>query len=80
MARYEITAPEGGYNDEVAGVIFTAGRASVSEPAAGALLYFRRHGYTIEALDDPLPAAHQDAPDGPPARPAGRSRSRRKEE
>lgn len=69
MARYEITAPGGGYDEDVAGIAFTGGRAIASDPDEGALLYFRRHGYTVEVLDGP-----------PAAKPAGRSRSRRKEE
>ncbi|RLU85881.1 hypothetical protein CTZ27_26300 [Streptomyces griseocarneus] len=67
---YEITAPDGAGDDEVAGIRFTDGRAQVADPNEGALLYFRRHGYTVR----------QDGPDGRPGTsPASRARSRRKE-
>ncbi|MEL3944494.1 hypothetical protein [Streptomyces sp. LNU-CPARS28] len=65
--RYEITAPHEG-DEQLAGVTFTAGRATVTDPGEGLLLYLRRHGYTLEPLDD-----------GPPStKPAGRSAARTK--
>ncbi|QKW08045.1 hypothetical protein HUT18_18330 [Streptomyces sp. NA04227] len=74
---YEITAPDQ-VEGIVAGVAFTAGRAVVDEPAAGALLYFRRHAFTVAALDtDPPASGEQTALDGPPGkRPAVRSGGR----
>ncbi|MFD7236455.1 hypothetical protein ACFWAT_14255 [Streptomyces syringium] len=61
MARYEITAPGGGYDEEIAGVRFTGGRATAEDPAPGALLYFRRHGYTVAPLDALSPTSLQNA-------------------
>lgn len=51
MAGYEITAPHEG-DEQIAGVTFTDGRAVANELGDGALLYFRRHGYEVELLDD----------------------------
>ncbi|WP_030271198.1 hypothetical protein [Streptomyces sp. NRRL B-24484] len=49
--RYSITAPT--TDDEtIAGVHFAAGCATATDPDEGALLYFRRHGYEVEQLDD----------------------------
>ncbi|WP_369377655.1 hypothetical protein [Streptomyces sp. cg36] len=51
MARYEITAPHEG-TEQIADVTFTNGRATADDVDEGALLYFRRHGYAVEQLDD----------------------------
>ncbi|WP_371677916.1 hypothetical protein [Streptomyces sp. NBC_01276] len=74
MGRYEITAPHEG-DEHVAGVTFTAGRATATDPNEGALLYFRRHGYSLEPLGD----EQTSEPDGPQdTKPAGRSAARSK--
>ncbi|MGW2541085.1 hypothetical protein ACWC5I_09460 [Kitasatospora sp. NPDC001574] len=73
---YAITSPYGD-DDPVAGVPFAAGRATVDELGAGARLYFLRHGYEIEQLDDTDeqgPAG--DDPPAPPATTKGRSRAK----
>ncbi|WP_405018169.1 hypothetical protein OHV05_15380 [Kitasatospora sp. NBC_00070] len=49
--QYSITAPHGG-TGVVAGVAFTDGHATATDPGPGALLYFRRRGYDVELLDD----------------------------
>lgn len=79
MGRYEITAPHGG-DEHVAGVTFTAGRATATDPNAGALLYFRRHGYNLEPLgDDPPDDEQTTEQDGPQdTKSAGRSAARSK--
>ncbi|SDT69741.1 hypothetical protein SAMN05216371_3850 [Streptomyces sp. TLI_053] len=66
------------YGDDgpVAGVHFTAGRATVDELGAGARLYFLRHEYQIEQLDD----TDEQGPTGddppPPTTAKGRSRAK----
>lgn len=46
--RYKITAPARGFNGEVAGVVFSGGRAVAdSAKDSAALGYFRRKGYTV---------------------------------
>ncbi|MER5413910.1 hypothetical protein ACFWNR_37505 [Streptomyces virginiae] len=68
MARYAITAPHNG-DEQIDDVTITDGRATATDPGKGVLLYLRRHGYTVEPLDD--------EPDGPPDdKPAGRSTTR----
>ncbi|MFD7237017.1 hypothetical protein ACFWAT_17145 [Streptomyces syringium] len=70
MARYAITAPHDG-DELIGGVAITEGRATATDPGEGVLLYLRRHGYTVEPLDE--------EPGGPPDdKPAGRSTSRTK--
>ncbi|WP_328969245.1 hypothetical protein [Streptomyces sp. NBC_00239] len=70
MARYAITAPHDG-DEQIGGVTIADGRATATDPGEGVLLYLRRHGYTVEPLDD--------EPDGPPDdKPAGRSAARNK--
>ncbi|MGY4990907.1 hypothetical protein [Streptomyces nigrescens] len=82
--RYEITAPDG-REGIVAGVAFTAGRAVAEDPSPGALLYFRRHGYTVTRPDvpDSLPigfaASENAAPAKPAPRPRGKQRSSKEE-
>ncbi|MEV7777804.1 hypothetical protein [Kitasatospora sp. NPDC088351] len=74
---YAITSPFGD-DDTVAGVRFTAGRATVDELDVGARLYFLRYGYEIEQLDD----TDEQGPTGedPPAPPAtAKGRARAKE-
>ncbi|GGY65595.1 hypothetical protein [Streptomyces xanthochromogenes] len=51
MAGYKITAPHEG-DEQIAGVTFTDGHAVADELGDGALLYFRRHGYAVELLDN----------------------------
>ncbi|ARF55998.1 MULTISPECIES: hypothetical protein [Actinomycetes] len=79
--RYEITAPCG-REGIVAGVAFTAGRALVEDPPAGALLYFRRHGYTVTPLDVPepesVPIGFAADSDPAPAKPAPRARGKQR--
>lgn len=77
MALYEITAPGGGYDEEIAGVHFTGGRATAEALSPGALLYFRRHGYTVTALDAPAPTTLQNASED---KTAGQRRSRARKE
>jgi hypothetical protein len=79
MTEYEITAPTP-RRGLLAGVPFVDGRATVTDPDPGALLYFQRHGYRIEQRDDGPPdktpaTAPDDGPQTP--KPAGRSRSRK---
>ncbi|MDT0346763.1 hypothetical protein [Streptomyces litchfieldiae] len=77
--RYRITSPTPGARGRVAGVAFTDGRATIDDPPAGALLYFRRRGYTVEQLDDTGPPGTRKTAtdDGPPGtKPAGRSPAR----
>ncbi|GLW53967.1 hypothetical protein [Kitasatospora phosalacinea] len=62
---YAITSPTSGEHRSVAGVHFADGHATVDELSAGARLYFQRHGYTVEQLDDPAATA-------PPAPAKGR--------
>lgn len=49
--RYQITAPVKGYDGEVGGVRFVAGRAEADDTQTAALAYCRRRGYTVEPLD-----------------------------
>ncbi|MCX4824242.1 hypothetical protein OG883_31175 [Streptomyces sp. NBC_01142] len=74
--RYAITAPDEGRAGRLLGADFTDGRAPLDDPPPGVLLWFRRHGFTVEADDGPPPAT-PNAPNAPPE-PAGRSRSRSK--
>ncbi|WP_406321045.1 hypothetical protein [Streptomyces sp. NBC_00519] len=55
-----------------------AGRAVVDDPPAGALLYFRRHGYTITPDHaDHVPAGFvANGPSAPPKSPRPRSKQR----
>ncbi|MFD4659337.1 hypothetical protein ACFWP2_27330 [Kitasatospora sp. NPDC058444] len=74
---YAITSPDGDHDETIAGVHFTAGRATADELSPGALLYFRRHGYDVEQLDD----ADEQGPTGndpsaPPTTTKGRSRAK----
>ncbi|MEV0115543.1 hypothetical protein AB0H77_20245 [Streptomyces sp. NPDC050844] len=75
--RYEITAPNG-REGVVAGIAFIAGRAVAEDPSPGALLYFRRHGYTLAPLDGPAPLTVGFTTDPPSAKPAPRSRSKQR--
>ncbi|MER6360094.1 hypothetical protein [Kitasatospora sp. NPDC001527] len=73
---YAITSP---YGDDgpVAGVHFTNGRATIDELGAGARLYFLRHGYEVEQLDDTdEQGSTGDGPPPPPATTKGRSRAK----
>lgn len=50
MTTYDITAPEPQFSGEVAGVVFSKGKATLDgdhEHAASALAYFSRRGYGI---------------------------------
>ena len=50
MTQYEITAPEPQFSGEVAGVVFSRGKATLDsdhDHAAAALAYFGRRGYGI---------------------------------
>lgn len=52
MTRYKITAPEGRFNGEFAGLVFRAGEATADTPAdQAAVIYCQRRGYTVEPLD-----------------------------
>ena len=56
MTRYDITAPERHFSGEVAGVVFSNGKATVDGDADGApaaLAYFRRKGYGVGG-DEPV--------------------------
>ncbi|MFM9368143.1 hypothetical protein [Streptomyces sp. Da 82-17] len=80
--RYEITAPTTGHTGLVAGVPFVAGRAVVDDPPPGALLYFRRHGYTINPDGERVPAGFvANGPSTPPkpARPRSKPRGTAKD-
>lgn len=82
--RYEITAPEERGDGIVAGVPFTAGRAVVDDPSPGALLYFRRHGYTVSPSAEAFPAGFvanesSTTPDKSGPRPRGKQRNSKEE-
>jgi hypothetical protein len=50
MTQYEITAPEPQFSGEVAGVVFSKGKATLDSDhpdALAALSYFRRRGYGV---------------------------------
>ncbi|MFJ5883465.1 hypothetical protein [Kitasatospora cineracea] len=69
--RYAITAPHDGA-ETTAGVTFTDGHATATDPGPGALLYFRRHGYDVELLDeDPV---EDEQPTGPGKSRTGRAK------
>jgi hypothetical protein len=54
MTIYNITAPEPHFSGEVAGVVFSKGKATLdssSENAAAALAYFRRRGYGVDGSE-----------------------------
>ncbi|MGW7416129.1 hypothetical protein [Streptomyces sp. NPDC054863] len=76
---YKVTAPHEG-DEQIGNVTFADGRATATELGEGMLLYFRRHGYTVEQLDDDPPGTppdtEQDGPSG--TKPAGRSAARTK--
>ncbi|MEV0438949.1 hypothetical protein AB0I84_09505 [Streptomyces spectabilis] len=76
--RYEITAPHQG-DEHVADVSFVGGRATVTDPGPGLLLYFQRHGYTLASLGDDPPDPPPTAENGPSTtKTAGRSAARTK--
>ncbi|MGC9536576.1 hypothetical protein [Streptomyces sp. UG1] len=79
MPAFEITAPEEGRGGQLLGAHFRDGRATLDDPSPGVLLWFRRHGFTVDQVDDdgPPPPTAPPAPNAPP-KPAGRSRSRSK--
>jgi hypothetical protein len=71
MTLHKITAPVSGYTGTVAGVTLANGTAETDNEAA--LSYFRRHGYSVEPVEEPEPDGGQgdDVPlVGPLARPA----------
>ncbi|MFE7634464.1 hypothetical protein ACFU7Z_10625 [Kitasatospora sp. NPDC057518] len=73
---YAITSPDGDHDETIAGVHFTAGRATADQLSPGALLYFRRHGYEIEQLDQaPATTATGDGP-APSTTAKGRARAK----
>ncbi|MEU3917112.1 hypothetical protein [Streptomyces sp. NPDC029004] len=74
--RYAITAPDKERGGHLLGADFTNGRATLDDPPPGVLLWFRRHGFTVEQDNGPPPAT-APTPNAPP-KPAGRSRSRSK--
>ncbi|CAL9313872.1 hypothetical protein [Streptomyces sp. SudanB91_2054] len=47
MTNFDITAPEPHFSGEVAGVVFSKGRATVDSSNTSALAYFRRKGYGV---------------------------------
>ena len=47
---YRITTPAPGYNGTILGVLFADGTAEATGLSPTALAYFRRHGYTVEAV------------------------------
>ena len=53
MATVVITAPAQGFTGTRAGVTFRDGRGEVDADNAGALAYFARHGYAIDAGPTP---------------------------
>ncbi|MFF5495762.1 hypothetical protein [Streptomyces aquilus] len=78
--RYEVTAPEGERGGQLLGAHFRDGRATLDDPSPGVLLWFRRHGFTVDQVDDgPPPDTAPPASNAPP-KSAGRSRSRSKKE
>ncbi|MFC8095368.1 hypothetical protein [Streptomyces sp. NPDC057301] len=74
--RYEITSPTPGHTGLIAGVPFVAGRALVDDPPAGALLYFRRHSFTIAPEGaEPFPAGFVANETKPAPRPRSKQRA-----
>lgn len=66
MARYRIETPNGDYSGDVAGVPFTGGVAEVTDPAPGALGYFRAAGYSVtEQTAARPPAPSEQGPERP---------------
>ncbi|MEU5608449.1 hypothetical protein AB0H03_06775 [Streptomyces sparsogenes] len=66
MTTYNITAPEPQFSGEVAGVIFSKGKATIDgdgENAAAALSYFRRRGYGVDGDATAEPAARHEPAD-----------------
>lgn len=54
MAEFKVTAPDGSFSGEVAGVSFSKGSATVdSGDNRAALAYFRRRGYKVESASEP---------------------------
>jgi hypothetical protein len=49
MATVAVTAPDPGFTGTRAGVTFHDGRGEVETDNAGALAYFARHGYAVDA-------------------------------
>ncbi|GAA2298324.1 hypothetical protein GCM10010402_66160 [Actinomadura luteofluorescens] len=47
MATYTITAQNGEYSGEVAGISFSRGVGEAVDPAPNVLAYFARHGYEV---------------------------------
>ncbi|MFD9863474.1 hypothetical protein [Streptomyces alboflavus] len=73
--QMRVTTPLDGYNGEgVGGLLFVDGTATTSDPAI--IGYCQGAGYRVEPLDGGPSAVLQDAPDGPPDRPTGRSAAR----
>ena len=63
MTKYTITAPEGRFNGEFAGLVFRAGRAAAETPAdRAAVTYCRRRGYTVTEASDVVTAASAAEP------------------
>jgi len=48
---YRITTPAPGYNGTILGVLFADGTAEATGLPPATLAYFRRHGYTVEAVE-----------------------------
>lgn len=62
--NYRITAPVSGYTGTVAGVTLANGTAETASKTA--IAYFRRHGYTVEAVEEaPAVEATEDDDQGP---------------
>ncbi|GAA1455453.1 hypothetical protein [Nocardiopsis tropica] len=72
MTLHKITAPVPGYTGTVAGVTLANGVGETDNE--GALSYFRRHGYTVEPVEETPVVEQEDDGQGdgeqPPARPA----------
>lgn len=67
MTTFNITAPEPQFSGEVAGVVFSKGKATLDDSTPdglAALLYFRRRGYGVDG-DEPEQSAAPFEPTDP---------------
>jgi hypothetical protein len=76
---FRITAPVVGYTgDGPGGLPFVDGIAETDDPAV--IGYCQGAGYGVECLDATAPPEPEPEPNAPQATPAGRSRTRKKNE
>lgn len=72
MTTFKISTPVPEFSGQVAGVWFTRGKAETD--SEGAVSYFERHGYDVEAIDNDDQVPAEQVPAEPkksaPAKPA----------